>query len=69
MPAIIDIIAILSTLTCCVDVYFYQHALTLFFSFKIVLIDMTSNAVELLLHMGLINKVDMVCLSPLGYGV
>ena len=21
------------------------------------------------LHMGLINKVDMVCLSPVGYGV
>ena len=23
----------------------------------------------LLAHMGLINKVDMVCLSPVGYGV
>ena len=25
--------------------------------------------VRFLLNMGLINKVDMVCLSPVGYGV
>ena len=26
-------------------------------------------SVRLAYHMGLINKVDMVCLSPVGYGV
>ena len=45
-----------------------DHAIKMkFFSTKPILIRKSQTTKKI--HMGLINEVDMVCLSPVGYGV